>query len=124
MKHSKIILVLAAWFGYAAVTGLYASVVEFGLKGPLTDFHMIYSSLVSTICSVGLLMHKKWAMWIYIYQLPISLSLNFWWVNTISPERYYAVVVVSLLLIELVPAFLMWIRRGRLTSGLLGVSNA
>ncbi len=124
-KKSKIIYALAIWFAYVGVFGLYSNLTEFGTKGALWDAQSLLMTAVGLACAVGFSLHRKWALWTYFGALPLGVAMNFLWLrDNPPPQLFWGTMFLITLILNLVPAILMWIRRGRLTVRASGVANA
>lgn len=125
IKKSKIIYVLAIWFAYVGLTGVYSNTTEFGTKGALWDTQALLATVVGLICAVGFYLHRRWALWTYLGALPLCIAMNFIWLrDNPPPQLFWGTMFLITLVINLLPATLMWIRRGRLTASVTGAVNA
>lgn len=115
MKKSKTLLILALYFATTTLldVGIHHNYAR--MSRPEL-FQEIVGLPVSIAMSVGLFLHRRWSMWLYYVYAPISLIIFSQQDMKLSnhPSGKFAV-YGFLLLLTVVPAALIWIRRDRLS---------
>ncbi len=110
---SKLLIVLGLCFLASAVSTVV--LIPFVLTA-----QWLVNSVGFALVGIGLLLGRRWAMWLYLVQLPVFLMAIF------SPALQQAEAVtrgiaqVLIVIVGVVPLALMWLRRDRLVPTRVG----
>ena len=110
--RSKIIYAVAAWLLLNAALSVWMVGTT---RGPLSDpdkLQNLAGVVVAATVAIGLVRHRRWAMWLYFAYAAIGLVVYFGR-GAGAAGRGADMVAVALAAV-LIPAILIWFRRDRL----------
>jgi hypothetical protein len=124
MKRSKIILGVSAWLMLSALFALWTVASGPGELGSSDRLQNLAGVVVAATVSIGLFLHRRWAMWLYFAYAAIGLLLFLLGGDLEVASGKGGLMVGIALVAVLVPAVLIWIRRDRLGPNAAEPSNA
>lgn len=114
MKRSKIIYAVAAWLLANAALSTWLIATSRGALDSPDKLQNIVGVVLAATVGVGLLRHRRWAMWLYFIYAAVGLALFLFGGGAEAAARRGPEMVGLALAAVIIPAILIWFRRDRL----------